>query len=72
MRISDGDIDVRQGEAQDPHMILHADMPTYMAMLLGHLQPQDAIAGGHIRVEGDAQALSRFLDLCGVPRMTDA
>ena len=65
--IRDGDIDVRQGEAQDPDMVLHADMPTYMAMLLGRLQPEEALAGGHIRIEGDRDALERFLNLCRVP-----
>jgi DNA-binding HxlR family transcriptional regulator len=67
VRIDDGDIDVWQGRAQAPDMVLHADMPTYMALLLGHLQPEEALAGDHVRVEGDAGALSRFLDLCGVP-----
>lgn len=71
VRITDGDIDVRQGAARDPDMILHADMPTYMALLLGHLPPQEALAGGHVRFEGDAQALSRFLDLCGVPPLEE-
>lgn len=71
VRIADGDIDVWQGQARDPDMILHADMPTYMALLLGHLPPQEALAGGHVRVEGDAQALSRFLDLCSVPPLDE-
>lgn len=71
VRIADGDIEVWQGEAQAADMILHADMPSYMAMLLGHLPPQEAIAGGHIRVEGDAQALNRFVELCGVPPLSE-
>jgi DNA-binding HxlR family transcriptional regulator len=65
--IRDGHIDIRQGEAQYPDMVLHADMPTYMALLLGRLQPEEALAGGHIRVEGDRDALDRFLELCSVP-----
>src|SRR5690606_28894848 len=59
VRIDDGQIAGWQGETSDPDMTLHADMPTYMAMLLGHLQPQAALAGGHIRVQGDVQALHR-------------
>ena len=71
VRIADGKIDVWQGESQTPDMVLHAGMPTYMALLLGHLPPQDAIAGGHVRVEGDVQTLTRFLDLCGVPSLEE-
>jgi DNA-binding HxlR family transcriptional regulator len=71
VRIDDGEIDVWQGEARDPDMVLHADMPAYMALLLGRLQPEEALAGGHVRVEGDANSLSRFLDLCGVPPLEE-
>ena len=71
VRIDDGHIEVWQGQAQAPDMILHADMPTYMALLLGHLQPAEALAGDHVRVEGDAGALNRFLDLCGVPPLEE-
>lgn len=69
--IAGGEIEVRQGEAQNADMVLYADMPTYMALLLGHLQPEDALAGKHVRVEGDVQALRRFVDLCGVPPLEE-
>lgn len=71
VRIADGEIDVRQGEARAPDMVLHAGMPAYMALLQGHLQPQEALAGNQARLEGDPQALERFLYLCGVPPLEE-
>lgn len=67
--VYDGEIDVQQGQTREPDMTLHADMPTYMGLLLGQLAPDEALAGGLIDVEGDVGALARFLELCGVPGM---
>jgi DNA-binding HxlR family transcriptional regulator len=67
VRIREGEIDVRQGAAPAARMVLHADMPTYLALLGGQLQPDDAIAGGRIRVAGDVAALRRFLRICELP-----
>ncbi len=67
VQIKEGEIQVQQGEALEADMILHADMPTYLGLLQRQIQPDEAISGRLIRIEGDPAALSRFLDLCGLP-----
>jgi len=67
VQIRDGDIDVRQGEAFRPDMVLRADMATYLGLLTGQIDPAEAIANGSIEVEGNIETLRRFLSLCGVP-----
>lgn len=72
VHIDDGDIDVRQGQTREADMTLRADMQTYMGLLLGQLDPRQALTGALIEVEGDVEALERFLELCGVPGMAEA
>lgn len=72
VQIEDGNIDVQQGQTREADMTLHADMPTYMGLLLGQLDPHEALAHELIEVEGDVEALARFLELCGVPGMAEA
>jgi putative sterol carrier protein len=67
VRIKAGEIHVQQGEALEADMILHADMPIYLELLRGQIPPDEAISRGLIRIEGDPAALSRFLNVCGVP-----
>lgn len=67
VHIHDGKIDVRQGLAEKPEMVLRTDMRTYMGLLRGMLSPSAAQAQGLLEVEGDATALERFLTLCEVP-----
>jgi DNA-binding HxlR family transcriptional regulator len=67
VRVKDGTLQVQQAEAREADMTLYADMPAYLELLAGQLQPDDAIASGIIRIEGDRGALRRFLDICGLP-----
>jgi DNA-binding HxlR family transcriptional regulator len=67
--IQAGEMQVRQGEAHQAQAIFYLpDTLTYLGLVLGEIQPDEAIAGGLVRVEGDPKALSRFLDTCCVPR----
>jgi putative sterol carrier protein len=50
-----------------PDAIFQTDVTTYLGLLQGKLQPDEAVAGGLIQIEGDTAALSRFLELCGLP-----
>ncbi len=59
-------IQVEQGEAGKADAVFQTDIASYLALLTGQLQPDEAMAKGLIRVEGDPAALSRFLDLCGL------
>lgn len=65
--IREGEIDIQQGEIRPADASFQTDMPTYLALLQRHIQPDDAIADGLIQIEGDPAALRRFLDLCALP-----
>jgi DNA-binding HxlR family transcriptional regulator len=66
-RINGGEIDVRQGETLKPDAVFRTNITSYLELLQRRIQPEEAIAKGLIRIEGDPGALSRFLDLCGLP-----
>lgn len=67
VRISGGETEVVQGTAVNPTAIFHTDIATYLGLLQRQIQPNEAIAAGLIQIEGDPEALKRFLDLCGLP-----
>jgi DNA-binding HxlR family transcriptional regulator len=67
VQIKRGEIDVRQGDGRKADVVFQTDMPTYLGLLQRQIQPDEAISEGLIRIEGDLGALSRFLDLCGLP-----
>ena len=71
VRIVDGAIDVRQGEPTTWDMAIYADVATYLGLLTRELDPQRALADGLARVEGDKAEFFRFVDLCGMPKLTD-
>lgn len=67
VRIVEGKITVQQGEPPHADMALYTEVPVYLGLLLGELDPDAALAGGLIRVDGDVKALRRFLKMCQVP-----
>jgi putative sterol carrier protein len=67
VHIEAGEIDIQTGETRQADAVFHTDMPVYMKLLLGQLPPDEAIAKGLIRIEGDPGALRRFLRFCGLP-----
>jgi hypothetical protein len=67
VQVNEGAIHVRQGETRKADVIFQTDMPSYLGLLQRQIQPDEAIARGLIRIEGDPGALSRFLNLCGLP-----
>ncbi len=67
VRIANGEISVQQGEPSQAEMTLSTEVPIYLGLLLGEIDPDAALAGGLIRVEGDVDALRRYLAICGVP-----
>jgi DNA-binding HxlR family transcriptional regulator len=67
VRIKAGELHVRQGEAPDADSIISADVASYLGLLTGRIQPDEAVSGGRVQIEGDPDALSRFLNLCRVP-----
>ncbi|HJZ46764.1 MAG TPA: winged helix-turn-helix transcriptional regulator [Roseiflexaceae bacterium] len=67
VQIKDGAIHVQQGEALKADVVFHTDMPTYLGLLSGEIQPEQAMQRGLIRIDGDPGALRRFLNVCGLP-----
>ncbi|GIK42896.1 MAG: HxlR family transcriptional regulator [Chloroflexota bacterium] len=67
VQINEGELDVRQGETLKPDVVFRTNIASYLGLLQRQIQPEEAIARGLIRVEGDPGALSRFLDICGLP-----
>jgi DNA-binding HxlR family transcriptional regulator len=65
--IRHGEIDVRQSERRVADVTLYAPMKVYIGLLAGAIQPEDALAAGMIQVEGNLDALRRFLRLCALP-----
>lgn len=70
VQIKAGEIYVRQGETLKADVIFYTDIASYLGLLQRKLQPEQAVAQGLIRIEGDSAALSRFLDLCGLPELS--
>ncbi len=66
VRIADGEIDVQQGEPQKAAMALYAEMPVYLGLFTGQIELDTALAEGLVRVEGEVEALRRFLEICGM------
>jgi len=67
VQINGGKIEVRQGGGRNADVTFETDISTYLGLLQRQIQPEEAIARGLIRIEGDPDALRRFLDLCGLP-----
>jgi DNA-binding HxlR family transcriptional regulator len=66
VQIAEGQIQVRQGETRGADAVFRSDMLSFLGLLRGQIQPEAAVAGGLVRVEGDAGALRRFLQICGL------
>ncbi|HEY0738629.1 MAG TPA: winged helix-turn-helix transcriptional regulator [Herpetosiphonaceae bacterium] len=64
--IQDGTIHVRQGAAPKADAVFTTDIASYLELLAGQIQPEAAIAGGLVRIQGDPEALSRFVRMCGM------
>jgi putative sterol carrier protein len=62
------ELEVRQGPAADPDLIVGGDVETFLAIAAGRLLPAEAVDTGAIRVEGDRQALARCLAMLGPSR----
>jgi DNA-binding HxlR family transcriptional regulator len=67
VRIQGGRLEVRQGAARRADATFHTRMEYFIGLFAGQFQPDEAISKGLIRIEGDPDALWRFLDYTGVP-----
>ncbi len=67
VEIKEGQIRVQQGNALRADAFFYTDILSYLGLLQRKIQPEEALARGLIRIEGDPGALSRFLNFCGLP-----
>jgi DNA-binding HxlR family transcriptional regulator len=65
-QVSDGDLQVRQGEAFNPVAVFHTDITTYLDLLTGQITPDEAVSRGLVRIQGDPGALQRLLHMCAL------
>jgi hypothetical protein len=71
VQVADGKLTVEQGQGLPANVMLYTNMRVFMGMFAGQLKPQDAIAAGLVRVEGEPQALTRLLSLSSVGTALD-
>ncbi len=69
VQINDGELRVQQGQAMKAGVVFQMDMQIFTGLFAGQVQPDEAITGGLVRIEGDAGALSRFLNSSSVPSL---
>jgi ubiquinone biosynthesis protein UbiJ len=68
VRVKDDAVEARQGPIGQPDATIDTtDMKSYLALLRHQTPPEEALSKGLVRIEGDAGALGRFLDLFGLP-----
>ena len=55
LRVGDGEVETRQGAAQDPDLIIRGETDAFLAVASGRLSPSEAAESGALRVEGGAE-----------------
>lgn len=63
VQIAEGSLSVHYGSAVNPNLMVRVDIETFLHLQLHHYQPEEAIAHGTLRLDGDADLFLPFLDL---------
>ena len=63
IQIEDGELTALPQHAEAPDLVLETDPGTLLELVAGEVAPEDAVASGRVRVEGDAAELDRFVSL---------
>lgn len=63
----DGRITVEAGSRPDPGVVLTTDLDTLMAVGTGLLDRSEAVASGRMTVEGDRDAIRRYMTILRLP-----
>ena len=71
VQINAGELQVRQGEAFNADLVLYTDISSYLRLLTGQINPDEAIAAGLVRIEGTPAVLNRFLNITRVPSASE-
>jgi len=67
VQVHDTELSIHPGAARQAEVVIHTEMACFVALLAGQIQPDEAVARGLVRVEGDPESLRRFVTLCRVP-----
>ena len=67
VRVADRRIEVDRGAADDPDAIIETDTATFSALIWDGRDLADALRTGEIAIEGDHDAVTRFLGLFPQP-----
>ncbi len=65
LRVDGGSVEVRQGCADAPDVVVSGGADTFLALSAGRLAPGEALESGELRIEGDGNALDRCLRMLG-------
>jgi DNA-binding HxlR family transcriptional regulator len=67
VEVADGRIDATRGNADHPDAIIDTDSATLRRLVFGDRQLAEALGSGDLLLEGDEQAVERFLHLFPLP-----
>jgi DNA-binding HxlR family transcriptional regulator len=67
VRIEDGELTVVGGAPGDPDLIVESDLVGLRSLMLGELDPEEAVSSGLVRLEGDTSLFERFAAMFGTP-----
>ncbi len=65
IRVEDGRLSTREGQASDPVAVLTMDVETLNALMFRLLTPAAALANGRVAIKGDSSALERLMTVVG-------
>jgi DNA-binding HxlR family transcriptional regulator len=69
LRIDEGSVEVRQGPAEEPEVVLSGRSGTFLALAAGHVDVEEALRNGEIQAEAEREALERCLDRLGAVKV---
>ncbi len=65
LRVDGGSVEVRQGCADAPDVVVSGGADTFLALSAGRLAPGEALESGELRIEGVGDVLARCLRMLG-------
>jgi DNA-binding HxlR family transcriptional regulator len=65
--VSGGDFEIERGKAVRPDATIEADSNTLAGLIYGSLSLSEALRTGEVKIEGDEEAVERFLGLFPLP-----
>ena len=65
--IADGVVEVSDGHASEPQLVIEADNEPFLALLSGAVSSKALVEAGVLRLEGDTRLLATFLDVFRFP-----